>query len=74
MVYSTDRSKAVVPVLVLLFVALWLILRGNLFYVLPCVILFLCFSVDPFSIAITSPGEERGNLSAFCTFVRLELV
>ena len=31
--------------LVLLFVALWLILRGDLFYVLPCVILFLCFSV-----------------------------
>ena len=45
MVYSTDRSKAVVPVLVLLFVALWFILRGDLFYVLPCVILFLCFSV-----------------------------
>ena len=44
-VYSTDRSKAVVPVLVLLFVALWFILRGDLFYVLPCVILFLCFSV-----------------------------
>ena len=42
---STDRSKAVVPVLVLLFVALWFILRDNLFYVLPCVILFLCFSV-----------------------------
>ena len=45
MVYSTDRSKAVVPVLVLLFVALWFILRGDWFYVLPCVILFLCFSV-----------------------------
>ena len=45
MVYSTDRSKAVVPVLVLFFVALWFILRGDLFYVLPCVILFLCFSV-----------------------------
>ena len=45
LVYSTDCSKAVVPVLVLLFVALWLILRGDLFYVLPCVILFLCFSV-----------------------------
>ena len=45
MVYSTDRSKAVVTVLVLLFVALWFILRGYLFYVLPCVILFLCFSV-----------------------------
>ena len=37
-VYSTDRSKAVVPVLVLLFVALWFILRGDIFYVLPCVI------------------------------------
>ena len=45
MVYSTDRSKAVVPVLVLLFVALWFILRGDLLYFLPCVILFLCFSV-----------------------------
>ena len=44
-VYSTDCSKAVVPVLVLLFVALWFILRGDLFYVLPCVILFSCFSV-----------------------------
>ena len=42
-VYSTDRSKVVVSVLVLLFVALWFILRGDLFYVLPCVILFLCF-------------------------------
>ena len=40
-VYSTDRSKAVVPVLV----ALWFILRGDLLYVFPCVILFLCFSV-----------------------------
>ena len=43
--HSTDRSKAMIPVLVLLFVALWFILRGDLFYVLPCVILFLCFSV-----------------------------
>ena len=30
-VYSTDCSKAVVPVLVLFFVALWFILRGDLF-------------------------------------------
>ena len=45
MVYSTDRSKAVVRVLVLLFVALWFILRGDLLYVFPCVILFLCFLV-----------------------------
>ena len=46
-VYSTDRSKPVVlvSVLVLLLFALWLILQGDLFYVLPCVILFLCFSV-----------------------------
>ena len=43
-VYSTDRSKAVVPVLVLLFGALLFILRGDLFF-LPCVILFLCFSI-----------------------------
>ena len=72
MVYSTDCSKAVVPVLVLLFVALWFILRGDLFYAIPCVILLLCFSL--FSIAITSLGEERPNISAFRTFVRFVLV
>ena len=71
--YSTDRSKAVVPVLVLFFVALWFILRGDLLYVFPCIILFLCFS-SPFSIAITSLWEERVNLSAFRTFVRFVLV
>ena len=64
MVYSTDRSKAVVPVLILLFVALWFILGGDLSYL---VILFLFFS--PFSIAITSFGEEKANLSAFHTIV-----
>ena len=42
LVYPT---KGVVPVLVLLFVALWFILRGDLFQVLPCVSLSLCFSV-----------------------------
>ena len=42
-------------------------------YVFPCVILFLCF-FSPFSIAITSLGEERANLSAFRTFVRFMLV
>ena len=68
MVYSTDRSKAVVPVLVLLFVALRFILRGDLMYVFPCIILFFCF-FSPFSLAITSLGEERANLSAFRTFV-----
>ena len=72
-VCSTDRSKAVVPVLVLLFVALWFILRGDLSYVFPCVILFFLF-FSPFSIAITSLGEERANLSAFRTFVWFVLV
>ena len=44
-VYSTDHSKAMVSVLVLLFVALRFILMDHLFYVLPSVVLFLCFSV-----------------------------
>ena len=71
-VYSTDPSKAIVLVLILLFVALWFILRGDLFYVLPCVICSRVF--NPFSIAITSLWEERANLSAFRTFVRVVLV
>ena len=41
-VYSTDCSTAVVPVLVLLFVALWFILRGDLLYVFPCVSFCSC--------------------------------
>ena len=75
MVCSADRSKAVVPVLVLLFVALWFILQGDLLFV---VCLSVCHFVlvffSPFRIAITSLGEERANLSAFCTFVRFVLV
>ena len=59
-VCSTDRSKAVVPVLVLLFVALWFILRGDLLHV---------FFFSPLSIAITSLGEE-GEL-ILVLFVRL---
>ena len=59
--------------LVLLFVALWFILRGDLFYVLTlCYFVLVFFS--PFSIAITSLGKERANLSAFRTFVRFVLV
>ena len=73
MAYSIDRSRAVVPVLVLLFVALWFSLRGNLFYVLPCVIC-LVFSI-PFSIAITSLGEGRAaSPGAFRAFVRFALI
>ena len=33
-----------------------------------------CVFFSPFSIAITSLGEERANLSAFRTFVRFVLV
>ena len=71
-VCSTDRSKAVVPVLVLLFVALWFILRGDLSCFAWCYFVLVFFS--PLSIAITSLGEERANLSAFRTFVRFPLV
>ena len=66
-IYSTDRSKAVVPVLVLLFVALWFILRGDLFYVLPCVILFLCFSV---LLALRLPRLGKREL-ILVLFIRL---
>ena len=66
-VYSADRSKAVVPVLVLLFGALWFILRGDLLYVLPCVILFLCFSV---LLALRLPRLGKREL-ILVLFVRL---
>ena len=72
-VYSTDGSKAMVQVLVLLFGALWFILRSGLLYVLPCAILFLCF-FSPFVIVISSIWEERANLGAFRVFGRFVLV
>ena len=64
-VYSTDRSKAVVPVLVLLFVALWFILLCFLSYI----VLFCSCVFSPFSIAITSLREERELILVL--FVRL---
>ena len=63
-VYSSDRSKAVVPVLVLLFVALWFILRGDLLYVFPCVILFLCFLV-PLVLRLPRLGKRELILVLF---------
>ena len=72
MVNSTDRSKAVVPVLVLLFLPFWFILRGHLFCLTLCY--FVLAFISPFSIAITSLVEETANLSAFRTFVRFALV
>ena len=66
-VYSSVRSKAVVPVLVLLFVALCFNLRRYLFYVLLCVILFLCFSV---LLALRLPRLGKSEL-ILVLFVRL---
>ena len=70
MVYSTDRSKVMVPMLVLLFVALWFNQRGDLCYVLPCVILlylFLCFLV---LLALQLPHLWKSEL-VLVLFVRL---
>ena len=65
-------SKAVVPGLVVLFVALWCILRGDLFCVLPCVILFLCFSV---LLALRLPRlGKRELILVFRTFARFMLI
>ena len=63
-VYSTDRSGAVVPVLVLLFGALYYGAVCCMSYLVP----FSSCVFSPFSIAITSLGEESANLSAFRTF------
>ena len=65
-VCSADRSGAVVPVLVLLFVALWFILRGDLLCVVLCVILFLCFSV---LLVLRLPRLGAGGWSWCCSCV-----
>ena len=62
-----------VPVLFLFCVALWFIVRGvSCFKVFPCS-LSSCFAI-PFSIVITSLGEEGAGLCAsraFVCFVRV---
>ena len=65
---SAGRSGAVVPELVLLFGALWFILRGDLVYVLPFAILFLCFSI---LLALRLPhlGKRALILVLFLRFV-----
>ena len=67
-VYSSNRSKAVVPVLVLLFIALWF--RRFVLSLVLCYFVLVFFS--HFSTANTLLG--RANLSAFRTFVRFALV
>ena len=71
-IYSTDRSKAVVPMLVLLFVTLWFILRGDLSYGLPCVILFLCSSVL-FALRLLRLGKRELVLVLFVRWFVLRL-
>ena len=66
-VYASDRSKAVVPVLFLFYVALWFILKDASCLVLSCS-LILCF-FSPFRIVITSLGEEGTGLCASRVFV-----
>ena len=62
-VYSTDRSKAEVPVLVLLFVALWFILRGCL---------TLCLFVFVFSVILELRLPRLGKRELILVFfVRL---
>ena len=69
MVYSTDCSRAMVPVLVLLFV----VYSTRRFVLCLTLYYFVLVFFSPFSIAITSLGEDR-SLSAFRTFVRFVLV
>ena len=72
MVYSTDRSKAVVQVLVTLRCFVVYSTRRFVLCLTLCHFVLVFFS--PFNIAITSLGEERANLGAFHTFVRFVLV
>ena len=70
--YSTDRSKAVVPVLVLLCCFVVYSTRRFVLCLTLCHFVLVFFS--PFSIAITSLLEERANLSASRTFVQFVLI
>ena len=73
LVYSSDRSKAVVPVLVLLFIC-FVVYSTRQFVLCLTLCHFVLVFFSHFSIANTSLGEERANLSAFRTFVRFVLV
>ena len=74
-VNSADRSKAVVPYTLL---PCGLFYEAIFFFFFFVLCLTLCYFVlvffSPFSIAITSLGNERASLGAFRTFVRFELV
>ena len=71
-VCSTDRSKAVVPVLVLLFCC-FVVYSTRRFFVCLFVCHFVLVFFSPYSIAITL-WKGSANLVAFRTFVRFGLV
>ena len=67
-VYSTDRSKAVLSLCCS-------VVHSTRRFVLKLALrYFVLVFFSPFSIAITSLGEERANLSDIRTFVRFALV
>ena len=51
-----------------------MVYSAKLFVVCRTLCHFVLVFFSSFSIAITSPGEERANLSAFCMFDRFVLV
>ena len=69
-VYSTDRFKAMVPVLVLFFI----VYSTRRFVLCLALCYFVLVFFSPFNIAITTLGKEKASLCAFCAFVRFVLV
>ena len=69
-VYATDRSKAVVPVLFLILCSFMVYTTGRLMFSMSPRVLFPRFSVC-FSSLITLLGEEGAGLCASGTFVSL---
>ena len=69
-VCSTDRSRGGVSLTLCCFV----VYSTRRLVVCLSVCHFVLVFFSPFSIAITSLGEERANLSAFRTFIRFVLV
>ena len=73
MVYSTDRSKAVGPG-VSLTLCCFVVYSTRRFVLCLALCYFVLVFFSPFSIAITSLGEERASFGDFREFVRFELV
>ena len=71
-VYSTDRSKAVVPVSLTL--CCFVVYSTRIFVLSLALCYFVLVFFSPFSIAITSLGEETADLNVVRTFVRYALV